>query len=522
MTSSTSSSSAFPLRRAVLLGAVFLVANCGLVYELLAGTISSYLVGSAVFQFSIVVGVFMAAMGLGAYLSRFIETDLFDAFVTVELVTGVVGGFSALVLYLAFLYLDHYTLALYGVCVLIGTFVGMEIPLVLRLLEDRLDLKVNVSAVLGLDYVGALTASIAFPLLFLPWFGQLATAFFFGLLNVTVALVCCWAFRHELVRPRRTATAAAVAAVLLLAGLSGSTRLVSFFETQLYRDTILLSRNSSYQRVVMTQWRDDLRLYLDGNLQFSTRDEHRYHETLVHTVMGFPGRREQVLVLGGGDGMAAREVLKYDDVERIDLVELDPMITEMFTERAPLRELNDGALTDPRVHVHNGDAMEYLESLPTDRVYDRVIIDFPDPNNPSLGKLYTAEFYRLLVRHLAGDGYVITQATAAFQTPRSFRCIQETLADTEHPRRRGETISTAPLHAFVPSLGDWGFVLASPGPIRRSQWERRVETEYLTAEQFQSHFVFPEDMRPAPVDINHLDNQVLVQYYEQDWRKTRR
>lgn len=520
MSQSKSPSSQFPFRRAVLLGAVFLVANCGLVYELLAGTISSYLVGSAVFQFSIVVGVFMAAMGLGAFLSRYIERDLFDAFVTVELVTGVAGGFSALILYVVFLYLDHYTLALYGICVLIGTFVGMEIPLVLRLLEDRLDLKVNVSAVMGLDYVGALTASIGFPLVFLPWFGQLATAFFFGLLNVAVAGLCCYVFRDQLRRPRRTAAACGVAGVLLLGGLVGSHQLVSVFESKLYRDSILLSRTSAHQRIVMTRWRDDVRLYLDGNLQFSTRDEHRYHETLVHSAMGFPGRREEVLILGGGDGMAAREVLKYEDVERIDLVELDATITEMFSRRPELREMNDGALLDERVHVHNRDGMEYLESLPTDRVYDRVIIDFPDPNNPSLGKLYTQEFYRLLARHLSGGGFLITQATAAYQTPHSFWCIEKTIDETSHRRRRGGTLRTAPLHAFVPSLGDWGFVLASPGPIPKKRWRRSVDTEYLSAEQFRTQFVFPRDMRPPEIEVNHLDNQVLVRYYERDWQQS--
>ena len=500
-----------------MLGTVFLIANCGLVYELLAGTISAYLTGSAVFQFSLVVGIFMAAMGFGAYLSRFIEEDLFDAFISVELGAGVVGGFSALILYLAFIYLNHYALVLYGVCGMVGTFIGMEIPLVLRLLEDELSLKLNVSAVLGLDYVGALTASIAFPIVLLPYLGQMATAFMFGLLNVSVAILCAWVFRDRLTTPKMTFLKSGTAGVLLLIGLTFSGTLVSAFEAKLFTDTIVLSETTPHQRIVMTRWREDLRLYLNGNLQFSTLDEHRYHETLVHTAMGFSGSRKKVLILGGGDGMAAREVLKYDDVERVDLVELDERVTDLFSKNPQLTDLNGGSLNDARVHIHNRDAFKFLEEMSAERQYDRIIADFPDPNNPGIGKVYSVEFYRMLFRHLSGEGVFITQATSAYRSPTAFRCIEKSIAKAPHPRTR-QPVDVRPIHAYVPSLGDWGFVLAAPRKVDRKDWSLEVESDYLNPEQFAAHFVFPKDRAGRPVEANHLDNQVLVRYYERDWQ----
>ncbi|MFB6262949.1 MAG: hypothetical protein ABEL76_04895, partial [Bradymonadaceae bacterium] len=370
---SSSEPAPVPFRRLVLLSAVFLIANSGLVYELLAGTVSSYLVGSAVLQFSLVVGIFLAAMGFGAFLSRFLESRLIDTFVQVEIAIGVFGGGSALMLYLAYAYLAYYTVVLYGICAVVGTLVGMEIPIVMRLLDEKLAFRVNVATVLGIDYLGALTASLVFPLLCLPYLGQLATAFFFGVVNIGVALVCCYLFWDHLARPASTVLTAAVGGALVLVGLVGSQRLADHFSDVLYRDTVLLRKRSEHQRIVITRWRSDTRMYLNGNLQFSTVDEHRYHETLVHTALGFPGSRRRVLVLGAGDGMAVREVLKYEDVREVVVVELDEVVTDLFSEHPQLRKLNGNALNADRVRIVNRDAMKYLEDLGPSAKFDRII-----------------------------------------------------------------------------------------------------------------------------------------------------
>jgi spermidine synthase len=503
----------------VLLGSVFIIANCGLIYELLAGTISAYLVGAAVIQFSLVVGVFMAAMGVGAFLSQLVRRDLLDVFVRVEVAVGFFGGFSAFILYLAFAYMAYYTVVLYALCALVGVFIGMEIPLVIRLLKDELSLEVNVSAVLSLDYVGALIASLLFPLALLPYLGQLSTGFFTGLLNVAVALLCSWLLRDHLARPVSTIATAAVAAALLFGGLAVSGKFVTWFESSLYEDRVIYSTTSKYQRIVLTKWREDVRLYLDGNLQFSTIDEYRYHETLVHTVMGMPGKRSRVLVLGGGDGMALREILKYEDVEQIDLVDLDGKLTDLFSTHPALRQLNDDALNSPRVTVHNLDGQKFLEKRGDALPYDRVIIDFPDPNNTDVGKLYTVGFYRLLAHNLAGSGYAITQATSPYLARKSFWCIENTIDNTETRAADGTTFHTAPLHTYVPTFGEWGFVLMSQRPIHLDEWSLDVGTRYLSEENFASAFVFPGDMARVPTRVNHLDSQVLLRYYERDWSK---
>ncbi len=507
-----------PFKRAVLLGAIFLISICGLVYELLAGTISAYLVGSAVLQFSLVVGAFLAAMGVGAFLSRFAQSDLLDVFIYVETGVGVIGGFSALILNFAFAHLPYYTPALYMVSMLTGVLIGMEIPIVIRLLKDHLSLDVNVASVLGLDYLGALVASVLFPLLVLPYLGQMAAAFFFGLLNVGVALICSLIFRNHLTKFPRHLRQTLLAVALLLTGLVFSEQLVSYTEGTLYSDTVILAKTTKHQRVVVTNWRDDTRLFLDGNLQFSTTDEHRYHEPLVHSAMGYAGPRKRVLILGGGDGMAAREVLKHDQVERVDVVDLDRQLTRLFSNHPVLKKLNSGSLNDGRVHIINQDAMKFLESLDTNSPpYHRIIADLPDPRNYNVAKLYSAEFYRLLFRHLSGDGIFVTQATSPYFGTKSFWCIHNTLQSVQNPLQRNQTVHVNPFHAYIPSFGDWGFILASPVPIKRSDWSLRVNTRYLSPEKYDALFTFPKDVDKIDTDINHLNEPVLVKYYEQDW-----
>ena len=166
---------------------------------------------------------------------------------------------------------------------------------------------------------------------------------------------------------------------LLVAGFALSDRITHWAEHGVYGDETIYSETTPYQRIVLTQWHDDMRLYLNGNLQFSSRDEHRYHEALIHpTIEALPWAK-RVLVLGGGDGLAVRELLKHHNLEQITLVDLDPAMTKLFSTSAPLVKLNQGALKDPRVHVINDDAVRWLESNAD--VYDAIVVDFPDPTN---------------------------------------------------------------------------------------------------------------------------------------------
>ena len=510
----------------LLLFSVLVVATCGLVYELITATLASYLLGDSVTQFSLVIGVYLSAMGLGSYLSRFVDQRLTNRFVHTQLLIAVIGGFSAPLLFFAFGQLESIRPLLFTILAIIGTLVGLEIPLLMRLMPGKQELKDLVARVLAFDYLGALLASIAFPLALLPWLGLVRTSLLCGLLNALVALWSSRAFRHQLLRPRLVTAQATLVVVLLGGSLGVAGRIEDFGERLLFDEPVVFSKKTRYQRLTVTRWSDDLRLYIDGNLQFSSVDEHRYHESLVHPAVAFrepltaePLRR--ALVLGGGDGLAVRELLRYPQLERVDLVDLDPVMTELFRELPALAALNDGALADPRVAVHNADAMHWLEDWRSGpqsgarRPWDLIVIDLPDPNNLSLGKLYTRAFYRLVRSALADDGVAVVQSTSPYLSPRSFWCVIATLdAAGLHPH---------PYHAHVPSFGDWGFALVSRTPLPPPQAlpeqlpaRERERLRFLVDELVPTLFAFPADQRPLEVEINRLDTQMLVQYYERD------
>lgn len=512
---------------AALFTTVLLIAACGLVYELVAGALASYLLGDSVTQFSTIIGTYLFAMGVGSWLSRFIVRGLAARFVQIQLLVAVVGGFSSTALFLAFAYTDGFRLLLYVTVFVIGTLVGLEIPLLMRLLRGHFDFRDVVAHVLTFDYLGALGASLLFPLLMLPWLGLARTALFFGLINAAVALWSCHLFR-DVLGARRILQAASLAVLLALsAGMVWAERLTRMAESSLYADQIVFTRDSPYQRIVLTSWEDDLRLFLDGHLQFSSRDEYRYHESLVHPGLsalvgdaaGSAGARPgsdgpaslRVLVLGGGDGMAVREALRYPDIE-VTLVELDPEMTTLFANHSALTPLNDGALRSHRVRIVNQDAFVWLTE--TGEVFDFVVADFPDPSNYAVGKLFTTAFYRLVGQHLSDGGMLVVQATSPMFAPRAYWSIDETL--------RAAGFRTWPYHVYVPSFGEWGFVLAGRGDFKPEGAELPVDLRFLTPRILPQLFDFPLDMQPVAVEINTLDDPVLVRYYEADWRRIQR
>jgi spermidine synthase len=491
-----------------LLISVFIIASCGLVYELIAGTLASYLLGDSVRQFSTVIGTYLFSMGIGSFLSRYIGKGLVTKFILIELLVGVIGGFSAAGLFLVFSFLAPFRLILYFLVVLIGILVGLEIPLLLRILKERLEFKDLVSQVLTFDYLGALLASLLFPILLAPKLGLVRACFLFGLLNVLVAGWTAWLFRFQLPQVRLMRGQCIGVTLLLLAGFVYADHLTTLAEENLYTDEIVFATSSPYQRIVLTRWKDDVRLFLNGHLQFSSRDEYRYHEALVHPGLQSLATPRRVLVLGGGDGLATREVLKYGAVERITLVDLDPEMTRLFSGNSLLRQLNDDAFHSPRVEVINADAFLWLER--SSEFFDFVIVDFPDPTNHSLGKLYTTAFYRLLQKRLSERGVAAIQSTSPFFAKQSYWCIVRTLEDAG--------FLTTPYHVYVPSFGEWGFVIASRQPFVIPT-RYRGDLKFLNAETAPALFHFPRDMQPVEVEVNRLNNQALVHYYESEWHQ---
>ncbi|MBL8238526.1 MAG: polyamine aminopropyltransferase [Bryobacterales bacterium] len=491
----------------VLFLSVFLIAACGLIYELIAGALASYLLGDSILQFSTIIGTYLFAMGIGSWLSKFIGRGLVARFITIELMVGLVGGFSSAILFLAFAYTEAFRLLLYLMVLIIGILVGLEIPLLMRILKERFQFQDLIANVLTFDYLGALGASLLFPLVLVPKLGMVRSALLFGLVNAGVALWSTYIFKAQIGAPARLRSMSFLVIAALGAGMVFAERITETADASLYADEVVLARNTRYQRIVITRWKDDLRLFLNSHLQFSSRDEYRYHEALVHPGLAAVPNAKRVLVLGGGDGLAVREILKYPSVESVTLVDLDPDMTKLFREHSLLRKLNSDAFLSSKVRVVNADAFPWLEEHGGQ--FDFVVVDFPDPTNYGLGKLYTTAFYRLLKRHLAPGALLSVQSTSPLFARQSFWCIHETI--------RAAGLNTWPYHVYVPSFGEWGYVLAGKGEYTQPRVPPGLR--FLDQKSLAGLFNFPADMAAVPVEPNRLNDQALVRYYDKEWRE---
>lgn len=498
-----------------LIVSVFVVASCGLAYELIMAALASYLLGDSILQFSSIIGVYMFAMGIGAHLTRYIsDRDALSRFIDIEILVGIVGGVSALLLFVLFGFsAAPFRSVLYGLVLIIGIITGMELPLVMRVLNLReVEFKEVVSRVLTFDYLGALAVSLLFPLILAPKLGMARSALLFGILNTAVALLTARLFKRELRRYQRLRMRGNIVLLVLLLFFCYANHITNKAEQHYFGDPVVFSTASPYQRLVITKWHNDTRLFLNGNLQFSSVDEARYHEALVLPVMEQNPQASRILILGGGDGLAAREVLKYPQVSQITLVDLDASMTRVFRTSAALRELNQNSLNHPKLRIINADAAQWLQHK--QEKFDVVIIDFPDPSNFSLGKLYSVPMYRMVARHLNPHGNLVVQSTSPYFAPNAFWCIVNTL--------EAAGLKTLPFHVYVPSFGEWGYVMANQTGEFLIPDHYRVPTRYLDAETTREMFVFPKDMQRRAVEPNHLNTQKLVEYFEADWRAVMR
>ncbi|PID46502.1 MAG: spermidine synthase [Proteobacteria bacterium] len=491
----------------LLLFSIFIIAGCSLIYELLISSLSTYLLGSGVVHYSITIGLFLFFMGVGAWLAQFIKQDLLGAFVRVEILLGLIGGLSALLLYAAYAWTQYYYPAMLMVIATISILVGMEIPLLTRVIEQGRGIRQGLSEVLATDYVGALLASLLFPFILLPYLGHLLTAFAIGAVNLLIALVVVWQFRKQLKRPKLHIISSIISVVALLVISQFSTIFTGLLERSLYQDPVIHSVQSPYQKVVVTERGHDLRLFLNGSLQFSSIDEYRYHEPLVHMPASHSRNLERALIIGGGDGLAARELLRYDSIKQIALVDLDPAVTHLGRDLDKLKTLNEHALTDPRVTVYNTDAWGWLAE--DGDLFDVVIIDLPDPDTADIARLYTVEFYRKVARRLSVGGVIITQASSPWVQRNAFWCIAGTLSAVFN--------SVQAVYSQVPSFGPWGYIMASNMPLHK-QRPLPAENRYLTEENWRFVLMHPNDLPPLELPANHLQTLKLMQYYREGYQ----
>lgn len=522
---------------ALVFGAVFLCASCGMVYELALIAIGSYLLGNAVVQASIVLSVMVFAMGIGALLSKRLVGRAAAGFAVIELALGLLGGMSVVLLYVSFAWLRAYTLALVLLALLIGALIGAEIPLLMNLLQRIRQRRASdeVADMFAADYVGGLVGGLVFPFLLLPTLGLLKGTLVTGAVNAVVgSVVVLWLFRESIGRRvRRLLTAALVVVLALLAAtwvFSDEIEVTS--RQQLYSAPIIHAERTPYQEIVLTRLepRDDTRLFLNGNLQLSSTDEYRYHEALVHPVMAprpDGSTPKRVLVLGGGDGMAVRELLKYP-VEQITLVDLDPAMTRLAKTNPRLLELNRGSLSDPRVRIVNDDAFSFLRNTSGEPGrYDAIVQDLPDPSNEALAKLYSVEMFGMARNALAPQGRMVVQSTSPFFARDAFWCIGATL--------RAAGLATSGYHVDVPTFGDWGFFLASrpgeagaavggqenpqaPGGPSVTMDPNIPDLRFLTPEVLAGARAFPRDAGYRPVEVSTLLEPAVIEYHRKGWR----
>ena len=492
----------------LLLVAVFIIATCGLIYELVAGTLASYLLGDSVTQFSTIIGVYLFSMGIGSFLSKYFDKALLQWFIKIELLVGAIGGFSSAILFVVFPLAISFRIILYSIVCITGILVGLEIPLLMRILKDKVEFKELVSRVFTFDYIGALLASLIFPLLLVPHLGLIRTSLFFGILNICVG----WYLAHHFSKEIKQAVALKASAIFLLltqlVAFVFSENIMTYSETMSYNDHVVYAASSPYQRLVITKNKRETRLFLNGNLQFSTADEYRYHEALVHPALSSVPNPKKVLVLGGGDGLAVREILKYPSIENITLVDLDPLMTKLFSTQEVLLRINQSSLLNKKVKVYNEDAFVWLRD--NKELFDAVVVDFPDPSNFSIGKLYSTLFYQMLKKALQPGAIAVIQSTSPYVAPKSYWCVNTTLQSVG--------LQTVAYHNYVPSFGEWGYIMATTQTDRH--WFNALPPglKYLNSATLQQMLNFPEDMTVRqPLMPNKLNNQVLVNYFEEEW-----
>lgn len=494
-----------------LIYAAFIAGLCSIIYELLIATTVSYFLGDSIKYFSLTIGIYMAAMGCGSFASKYIDDGLLSKFIAAELALGVLGGLSIPALYFSYAATELFIPTYLFFTISIGFLIGLEIPFLARLMETYNQLKVNIANILSFDYFGALIATVSFPFILLPFFGVFQSSLIFGLVNMSIAIALLWMFSEEIgTLAKRLKLLTIIASTLLVLMIVFSGKFLHHWDQMLYQDRIVHSEQTRYQRIILTKNREDIRLYLDGNLQFSSIDEYRYHEALILVPMSVRQQPvKRVLLLGAGDGLAVRELLKFPEIEEIVLVDLDKKIVNLAKTNPYVSALNQNSLENERVNIIIADAFTYLADNGQD--FDLIISDLPDPNNNALARLYSKQFYKLIRKNLSPNGIFTTQATSPYFATQAFWSIVKTI-------EASGLRYNYPYHASIPSFGDWGFVMASNKSLDLGNPRISQDTKFLSIDNFSKLFVFEKDILALNVEVNHMDKPVLLSYYLRGWK----
>lgn len=463
-------------------------------------------------QFTLIVSIMLFSMGLGSRFSKAFENKIVEYFILTELLLSIFVSFSAIISYLVFGFTDNSWIVIYLMSITIGVLIGLEIPFATRINDKFETLKTNISSILEKDYYGSLIGGLFFAFIGLPYLGLTYTPFLLGLLNF---LVSFWLFRvlTEYIDPNWRKVLNWIYVIVgagLITGFIYSEPILLFGEQAKYKDKVILQKQTKYQKIVITQWMNHHSLFINGNQQLSTFDEFLYHEPIVHPVMGITRNRKNVLVLGGGDGCLARELLKYPEIESITLVDLDEEMVRLGRENPIFTDMNKDALNNEKVIVHYADAFTFLEEVPT--LYDAIFIDLPDPNNVDLNKLYTREFYYLCSKSLAHDGTLITQSGSPYYATKAFHCVNKTL--------QAAGFYTLPMHNQILTLGEWGWIIGKKTPVNKADLLNidlsGLELKWLNEESLHLMTSFGKPLvDTSGIEVNTIISPVLYRYYKQ-------
>lgn len=529
-----------------------LMGGCGIAYEYTFSKIASDLLGNSVQQWAIIIGLMMFCMGVGSDIQKYIkDQNLFDRFILFEVVLGIIGGFGPLFLiYIFGMSRDHFALVHYSLSIVIGLFIGLEIPILARINERFTpQLKLNLAGILRMDYIGAFIGACVWIFVLLRFFTITQVSLVLGIVNNTVAGIALIYFSQYASRKILLSSLVVSSITALGIGIIMAPTWTAYAEQKLFMHPIIFSKTTPYQHIVLTRNRSDIiSCYINGHLQFSSSDEFIYHEFLVHPVMQIAEKKRRILILGGGDGLALREVLKYDQVEQVMLIDIDPQMTELARMNPYLKSLNEGSLDNAKVTVLknkefqpgsrkqvfiknrarplvnefkpvaevtviNMDADKFVEQATG--TFDVVILDFPDPNSLELAKLYSQQFYRKVMEKMTRTGVMVQQSSSPFFTRKAFWCVGKTMKESG--------LSAIPFHENVPSFGEWGWWLACkqdylPDKILKKRSmdldSITVSTRYLIPPLLHASFYFGKNINEyQDCEPNTIFNNIIYNYY---------
>lgn len=497
--------------------ALFATGLSGIVAEYILATLASYFLGDSIVQWALIISLMLFFMGLGSRITKYVKKNIFQLFIFTEFTLSLFVSYSALLAYSTAAFSIYTGALIYLMAMFTGLLIGMELPLAVRLNENFEELRVNISSILEKDYYGSLLGGLFFAFVGLPYLGLTYTPFLLGLVNLVVAIAMLNFFPAILRKQTRLKLniTALLVTLFIALGVFNAKNIIFYGEQKKYKDKIVFTEQSKYQKIVITEWRGNHWLYLNGNLQLSTFDEALYHEVLVHPAMMLSKTPFEVLILGGGDGCAAREILKYHDVKKLTLVDLDPAMTDLAKTHPVLLQANDSALYNSKVNIINRDGYKFLED--SEQFFDLIVIDLPDPRNVELSRLYSQEFYTLCRRHMRPNGILVTQAGSPYFAPESFGCILRTV--------EAAGFSAIPIHNQIVTMGEWGWVLAVNNSdiddhqiidaLKRSDFTT-VETRWINREAINMITSFGKNyfLKPnSAIKVNKIHDPVLYHYY---------